>query len=55
MRVRPWARAHVHEYSRADTGTGLLRERAAAVMGDQRQWPCVAVHDVLVRVRYSRV
>ena len=55
MRVRPWARAHVHEYLRADTGMGLMRERAAAVMGNQRRRPCVAVHDVPVRVRYSRV
>ena len=55
VRVRPWARAHVHEYSQANTRTGLMRERAATVMGDQRRWPCVAVHDVPVQVRYSCV
>jgi len=55
VHVRPWARAHVHEYSRADTGMGLMRERAAAVMGDQWRRLCVAVHDVPVRVCYLHV
>jgi len=55
VRVRPWVRAHVHEYMQADTGTGLMRERATAVMGNQRRQPCVAEHDVPVRVCYLHV
>lgn len=56
MRVHPRVRAHVRECSRVDTGrTGLMRERATAVVGDQRRWPCVAVHDVPVRALYSHL
>lgn len=55
MRVHPRACVHIRECSRADTGTGLMPERAAMVMGDQQRWPYVTVHDVPVRVHYSCV